>query len=170
MYWEFGIDMNTLLYLKQIINKDLLHSTGNCSIFCGRIWKRIDTGICTTESSRFSFIYFVNSLLSLQFSSVAQSCSALCDIMNFSMPGLPVHHNLPEATQTHVHWIGDAIQPSHPLSSPSPPALNPSQHQCLFQWVNTSWGGQSTGVSTLASVLPKNTQGWSPLEWTGWIL
>ena len=85
-------------------------------------------------------------------------------------PGLPVHHHLPEFTQTHVHRVGDAIQPSHPLSSPSPPAPNPSQHQSLFQWVNSlPWGGQSIGVSASASVLPKNTQGWSPLEWTGWI-
>ena len=68
-----------------------------------------------------------------QFSSVAQSCPTLCDPMNRSMPGLPVHHQLPELTQTHVHRVGDAIQPSHPLSSPSPPAPNPSQHQGLFQ-------------------------------------
>ena len=73
-----------------------------------------------------------------QFSSVAQSCSTLCDPMNHSTPGLPVHHQLPEFTQTHVYWVGDAIQPSHPLSSPSPPAPNPSQHQSLFQWVNSS--------------------------------
>ena len=73
-----------------------------------------------------------------QFSSVAQSCLTLCDHMNLSTPGLPVHHQLPEFTQTHVHWIGDVIQPSHPLSSPSPPAPNPSQHQGLFQWVSSS--------------------------------
>ena len=71
-------------------------------------------------------------------SSVAQSCTTLCDPMNRSTPGLPVHHQLPEFTQTHVHWVSDAIQPSHPLSSPSPPDLNPSQHQGLFQWVNSS--------------------------------
>ena len=76
--------------------------------------------------------------LSVQFSSVAQSCPTLCDPMNHSTPGLPVHHQLPEFTQTHVHPISDAIQPSHPLSSPSPPAPNPSQHQSLFQWVNSS--------------------------------
>ena len=69
----------------------------------------------------------------VQFSSVAQSCPTLCDPMNCSTPGLPVHHQLPEFTQTHVHRVGDAIQPSHPLSSPSPPAPNPSQHQSLFQ-------------------------------------
>ena len=69
----------------------------------------------------------------LQFSSVAQSCPTICDLMNCSTPGLPVHHQLPEFTQTHVHQVGDAIQPSHPLSSPSPPAPNPSQHQSLFK-------------------------------------
>ena len=76
--------------------------------------------------------------LSVQFSSVAQSCLTLCDPMNRSTPGLPVHHQLPQFTQTHVHRVSDAIQPSHPLSSPSPPALNPSQQQSLFQWVNSS--------------------------------
>ena len=74
---------------------------------------------------------------SVQFSSVAQSCLTLCDPMNHSTPGLPVHHQLLESTQTHVHRVGDAIQPSHPLSSPSP-APNPSPHQGLFQWVNSS--------------------------------
>ena len=107
--------------------------------------------------------------VSVQFSSVAQSCATLCDPMNRSTPGLPVHHQLPEFTQTRVHRVTDAIQPSHPLSSPSPPAPNPSQHQSFFQWVNSAWGGQRTGVSALALFSPKNTQGWSPSEWTGWI-
>ena len=71
--------------------------------------------------------------LSVQFSSDTQSCPTLCNPMNCSTPGLPVHHQLPEFTQTHVHRVGDAIQPSHPLSSPSTPAPNPSQHQGLFQ-------------------------------------
>ena len=75
---------------------------------------------------------------SVQFSSVTQSCPTLCDPMDRSTPGLPVHHQLPKFTQTHVHRVSDAIQPSHPLLSPSPPALNPSQHQGLFQWVNCS--------------------------------
>ena len=75
---------------------------------------------------------------SVQFSSVTQSCLTLCDPMNHSMPGLPIHHQLPEFIQTYVHWVGDAIQPSHPLSSPSPPALNVSQHQSLFKWVSSS--------------------------------
>ena len=73
-----------------------------------------------------------------QFSSVAQSCPTLCDPMNCSTPGLPVHHHLLEFTQTHVHLVSDAIPPSHPRSSPSPPALNASQHHSLFQWVNSS--------------------------------
>ena len=107
--------------------------------------------------------------LSFQFSSVAHLCPTLCNLMNRSTPGLPVHHHLPEFTQTHVHWVGDAIQPSHPLSSPFPPAPNPSQHQSFPMSQLFTWGGQSTGVSALASFLPKNTQGWSPLEWTGWI-
>ena len=72
-------------------------------------------------------------MISVQFSSVAQSCLTLCDPMNRITPGLPVHHQLSELTQTHVHQVSDAIQPSNPLSSPSPPAHNPSQHQGLFQ-------------------------------------
>ena len=107
--------------------------------------------------------------LELQFSSVAQLCLTLCDPMNCSLPGLLVHHQLPEFTQTHVHWVGDAIQPSHPLSSPSPPAPNPSQHQGLFQWVNSSHKVAKVWVSASTSVLPMNTQDWSPLGWTGWI-
>ena len=76
---------------------------------------------------------------SYQFSSVTQSCLTLCDPMDCSMPGLPVHQQLPEFTQTHIHWVGGAIQPAHPLSSPSPPpAPNLSQHQGLFQWVSSS--------------------------------
>ena len=74
---------------------------------------------------------------SVQFSSVAQSCLTLCNPMNRSTPGLPAHHQLPEFTQTHAHRVSDAIQSSHPLSSPSPPAPNPSQHQGLFHWVSS---------------------------------
>ena len=75
---------------------------------------------------------------SVQFSSVAQLCPTLLDPMDCSTPGLPVHQQLPEFTQTHVHWVGDAIQLSHPLSSPSPPALNLSQHEGIFKWVSSS--------------------------------
>ena len=106
-------------------------------------------------------------LETFQFSLVAQSCPTLCDPMDCSMPGLLVHHQLPEFTQIHVHWVGDAIQPSHPLSSSYPPAFNLFQHQGLFQWVFSrsfpvsqffTSGGQSIGVSASASVLPMNIQ------------
>ena len=90
--------------------------------------------------------------------------------MDCSMPGLPVHHQLLEFTQTHVHRVGDAIQPSHPLSSPSPPAFNLFPASGSFQMSQLfAWGGQSIGVSASASVLPVNTQDWSPFGWTGWI-
>ena len=106
---------------------------------------------------------------SVQFSSVTQSCPTLCDPMNRSKSGFPVHHHLLEFTKTHVHWVSDAILPSHPRSSPSPPAPNPSQHQSFPVSQLFTWGGQSTGVSALASFLPKKSQGWSPSELTGWI-
>ena len=91
--------------------------------------------------------------------------------MDGSTPGFPVHRQLPELAQTHVHRVGDAIQPSHPLLSPSPPALNLSQHQGLFQ-MNQFFasGGQSIRVSALASVLPMNIQGGFPLGLTGFDL
>ena len=79
----------------------------------------------------------------VQFSSVTQLSPTLCDPMNCSTPGLPVHHQLPEFTQTQVHRVSDAIQPSHPPSSPSPPAPNPSQHQFFPMSQLFSWGGQS---------------------------
>ena len=106
---------------------------------------------------------------SVQFSSVIQSCLTLCDPMNQSTPGLPVHHQLPEFTQTHVHWAGDAIQPSHPLLSPSPLAPNPSQHQRLFQRVDSS--------HVVAKVLEFHAMKtkadwcggeWTDVEWVSW--
>ena len=108
--------------------------------------------------TQMDYFYFI------QLSSVAQLCPTLCYPMNRSTPGLPVHHQLLDFTQTQVHRVSDAIQPSHPLSSPSSPAPNPSQHQSLFQL-----SGQSIGVSASASVLPMNIQDWFPLRWTGWI-
>ena len=93
-------------------------------------WKCVHTKIYTQ--------IFIAALFFFHFSSVTQPCLTLHDPMNRSTPGLPVHHQLQEFTQTHVHWVGDAIQPSHPLSSPSPPALNLSQHQGLFKWVSSS--------------------------------
>ena len=105
---------------------------------------------------------------SVQFSLVAQSCPTLCNPMNDSIPGLPVHHQLPDFTQTHVHQVGDAIQPSHPVVpfSSCPQSLPTSGSFPMSQLF--AWGGQSTGVSALASFLPKKSQGWSS-EWTGWI-
>ena len=104
-----------------------------------------------------------------QFSSVTQSSLTLCEPMNCSTPGLPVYHQLPEFTQTHFHWVGDAIQPSHPVlpfssclqSFPASGSFPVSQFFAS--------GGQSIGVSALASVLPMNIQDWFPLGWTGWI-
>ena len=103
---------------------------------------------------------------------ITESCPTLCDPMDCSTPDLPVHQQLPEFTQTHVHWVSDAIQPSHPLSSPSPLAFNLSQHQGLFQWVSSS--------HQVAKVLEfqlqhqsfertMNIQDWYLLGWTGWI-
>ena len=94
--------------------------------------------LCRHTDSIWYYSFISNKGCSVQFSSVAQSCPTLCDPMDCSMPGLPVHHQLPEFTQTHVHWVGDAIQPSHSLSSPSP-AFNHSQHQGLFKWVSSSF-------------------------------
>ena len=105
--------------------------------------------------------------LSVQFSSVAQSCLTLCDPMNHSTPGLPVHHQLLESTQTHVHWVGDAIQPSV-ISFSSRPQYVPASGSFQMSQLFAS-GGQSIGVSASISVLPMNTQDWSPLGWTSWI-
>ena len=98
-------------------------------------WLEVIVKLFTIKLLNIKFIVnlYINTLSSLQFSSVTQSCLTLCDPMNHSTPGLAVHHQLPEVTQTHVHQVGDAFQLSHPLSSPSPPAPNPSRHQSLFQ-------------------------------------
>ena len=95
------------------------------------------------------------------------SCVRLCNPTDCSTPGFPVHHQLLELTQTHVHWVGDAIQPSHPLSSPSPPTFNLSQHQGIFQWVSSSH--QVAKVLESVSVLPMNIQDWFPLGLTSLI-
>ena len=108
------------------------------------LWKTISNANDRLSPSSSSSSTDLNSLWGqrwrhhIQISSVIQSCPTLWDPMNCSTPGLSVHHQLPEFTQTHVHWVSDAIQSSHPLSSPSPPAPNPPQHQSLFQWVNSS--------------------------------
>ena len=119
----------------------------------------------------FSFNWSISDLeCCVQFSSVAQWCPTLCDPMNHSTPGLPVHHQLPEFTQTHVHWVSDAIQPSHPLSSPFPPAFNLSQYQGLFKWASSS----HQVAKVLEFQLQQQFFQWIfrtdfPLGWTGWI-
>ena len=114
-------------------------------------------------------IWFVSG--SVQFNSVAQSCPTLCNPMDCSMPGFPVHHQLSELAQTHVHWIGDAIQPSHLLLSPSPPAFNLSQHQGLFKWVSfrIRWPKYWSFSFSINSSNCLNIQDWLPLGWTGLI-
>ena len=103
------------------------------------------------------------------FSSVAKSCTTLCNPMDHSIPGFPDFHCLPEFAQTHVHWVSDVIQPSHPLSPPSPLALNLSQHQGLFQWVGSCIRWPKNWSSASAPVIPMNSQGWAPLGLTGLI-
>ena len=95
------------------------------------------TQICSSKHTFFKYLHHDIVEYISQFSSVAQACLTLCNPMNCSIPGLPVHHHLPEFTQTHIHPVHDANQPSHPLSCPSPPAFNLSQHQGLFQWVSS---------------------------------
>ena len=116
----------------------------------------------------FSFSFEILFLFpKLGFSLVAQSCLTLCDPMDCSTLGFLVHHQLQELTQTHVHGVSDAIQPSYPLSSPSPPAFNLSKHQGLFQWVSSSHQYWSFSFSISPSDL--NIQDWFPLGWIGWI-
>ena len=104
----------------------------------GSSWPRNRTGV-SCIAGRFFTNWAIREAyqFSQSVSSATQLCSAICDLMNHSVPGLPVHHQLPGSTQIHVHRVSDVIQPSHPLSFPSPPAPNPSQHQGLFQWVNS---------------------------------
>ena len=123
----------------------------------------------------YTYTYTIYVYISVQFT---LSCPTLCDLMDYGMPGLPVHRQLLEFTQTHVHGVGDAIQPSHPLLSPAPPALNLSKHQGLFQWVSSELVGQSIGVSASFfffwsfrfNISPSNEHpGLISFRWTGWI-
>ena len=114
-------------------------------------------------------IYFCAALFLFQFSSVAQLCPALCKPMDCSTAGFPDHHQPPELVQTHIHRVGEAIQPSDPLSSPSLPAFTLSQHQGLFHESAVQIRWHSIGVSVSALVLPMNIQNWFLLGWTGWI-
>ena len=104
-----------------------------------------------------------------QFSSVAWSFLTLCDPMDCSTQGFPVHHQLPELAQTHIHQVSDATQQFRPLLSPSLPAFGLTQQQGLFKCQFFASGGQNIGVSASAPVLPMNSQDWFPLGWTGWI-
>ena len=124
------------------------------------IWKSLSLPVL------YCYFYFC-----LAFSLVAQLCLTLCETMDCSTPGFLVHHQLQELTQTHVHWVRDAIQPSHSLLSPSPLAFNLSQHQGFFFSMSQFFasGGQSIEVSASASVLPMNVWNWFPLGLTGWI-
>ena len=127
----------------------LWHPAGVIEMFCILI---------VVEQQGWIWLYQTPNKEKVQFSSVSQSCPTLCDPMDCSTPDFPVYYQLPESTH-HVHWVSDAIQPSHPLSSPSHPTFNISQNQGLFQWVSSLYqGGQSVGVSASASVLPMNIQ------------
>ena len=123
-YYIFYISSN--FYFIWMVNLLKVWPTPH-TIFCILLKNCISTTLCS--------IRFISSV---QFSSVAQSCPILCNPMDWSTPDLPVHHQLPEFTQTHVYWVGDAIQPSHSLMSPSPPSFILSQHQGLFKWVSSS--------------------------------
>ena len=112
---------------------------------------------------------FMKTSTSVQLSSVAQLCLTLCNPMDCSTPGFPVHHKLPEVLQTPVHWVRDAIQPSHPLSSPSPPAFKLSQNGYFSMSRFFASDDQNIWVSASASVLSMNIQDLFPLEWTNWI-
>ena len=119
----------------------------------------------TSGKQRFFFLQIFKN----QFSSVAQSCPSFWDPIDYNTPGFPIQHQLPEIAQTYVHRVGDAIQPSHPLMSPSP-TFNLSQHEGLFQWVSSSHQmAKVLEFSASASVLPMNIQDWFPLGWTGLI-
>ena len=121
----------------------------------------------TVNAFFFFFLKASYSFASVQFSSVAQLCPTLCDPMDYSKPGFPVHHQLLVLAQTHVHQLGDAVQPSHPLLFTSP-AFSLSQHQGLFQWLSSSHQ-VTKGIGVSASVLPVNIQDWFPLGWTSFI-
>ena len=119
--WEWNASVSGCFSLR--VNSSIKHLEGEC----------VPIEVFNHLLGNFALVTIIG-----EFSSAAQSCPTLCNPMNRSTPGLPVHHHLPDFTQTHVHRVGDAIQPSHPLSSTFPPAPNPSQHQSLFQWVNSA--------------------------------
>ena len=133
--WKIHTSITLRSLNKTVSNICEIRNICEITWFCLRLLAKVTTLLtfCVIHSFAFFFKH-----LSVQFSSVTQSCPTLCNPMNRSTPGLAVHPELSESMQTHVHRVGDAIQPSHPLSSPSPPALNLSQHQGLFKWVSSS--------------------------------
>ena len=134
-HWNFSLCLDSsYVYFKQVLSKDESSTIQFILWFLVQLPFPIRGFFAELLEDLISYLI----LTSVQFSWVAQSCPTLRDPMDCSTPGFPVHHQLPELAQTHVHRVGDAIQPSHPLSSPSPPALNLSQHQSLFQWVSSS--------------------------------
>ena len=132
--WKASILRRSAFFKIQLSHPDI--TTGKTIALTRRTFVGKVTSLLFNILSRFVIAFLPRSRLN-QIRSVAQSCPTLWDPMNRSTPDLPVHHQFPEFTQTHVHRVSDAIQPSHPLSSPSPPAPNPFQHQSLFQWVNS---------------------------------
>ena len=143
MLWEGGLQGCSLQSLSDVL-RDWALSSANLYSQCSHAELsssrlRLPSEVQTASFSLLMNVRFFSTHLLIQFSSVTQLCRTLCNPMNCNTPGLPVPHQLPEFNRTHVHQVGNAIQPSHPLSSPSPPAPNPSQHQSLFQWVNSSY-------------------------------
>ena len=169
------LDFSDDCFSMNAISEEIFSGVTRCFLYLAKLQKReyTDEHIghtnilgCMGAVARMSL---ATSERCYQFSSVTQSCPTLCDPMNCSLPGFPFHHQLPELAQTHVHWVGDAIQPSHLLSSPSPPAFNLSQYQGLFQWVSSLYHVTKVLDLVSASVLPVNIQDWFPLGLTGLI-
>ena len=135
-----GVGHDWVTELNCILNGGILTPRASC--MCTRLGTQLCLTLCTLidySPPGSSVCGILQARILVQFSSVAQLCPTLCDPMDHSTPVFPVHHQLLEFTQIHVHWVGDAIQPSHPLSSPYPPTFNLSQHQGLFKWVSSSY-------------------------------
>ena len=153
-YTVIVLPTNSIILLNFSISIYLIQKlSGYLNIFFKKEKLFKNLWVFLTFDSKLTLIFY-----SAQFSSVTQSCPTLCNPMNHSTPGLPVHHQLLESTQTYVHCVGDVIQPSHPLLSPSPPALNLSQHQGLFKWVRSS----HQVAKVLEFQLPHQSFQWTP--------
>ena len=151
-----------------LVDTFILNLPVSCHLQRGLLCKNCFTPLCQIITATNTH-YILGQYTQYQFSSVAQLCLTLCDPMDYSMPGFPVHHQLPKFTQTHVYWVGDAIQQSWPLLSPSPLAFNLSQHQGLFQWVSSTHQVAKI-LEFQLSISPSNDYSDRfPLAWTGWI-